>query len=90
MLHELKILPEYYDPVVLNHKTFEIRKNDRNYQVGDVLLLREWKSGKYTGREVKRFVSYIYHGNGDFGLADGYCVLGLKRSKPMESIDGGF
>ena len=40
MLHELKISPEYYDAVVNGIKPFEIRKNDRNYSVGDALRLR--------------------------------------------------
>ena len=42
MLHELKISPEYYDAVVNGIKPFEIRKNDRNYSVGDALRLREF------------------------------------------------
>ena len=41
------------------NKLFEIRKNDRNFQVGDVLLLKEWDNIKYTGREVGAMVRYI-------------------------------
>ncbi|MEG0259568.1 MAG: DUF3850 domain-containing protein [Lysinibacillus sp.] len=33
--HDLKILPEYLEAVVSGKKTFEIRKNDRDFQVGD-------------------------------------------------------
>lgn len=34
-VHKLKILPEYYNAQIEGKKNFEIRKNDRNYQVGD-------------------------------------------------------
>lgn len=40
--HELKVIPPYFDALVSGSKTFEVRKNDRAYQRGDVLILREW------------------------------------------------
>jgi hypothetical protein len=43
MKHDLKIWPQYFVEVAAEQKTFEIRKNDRDYQVGDVLRLREWE-----------------------------------------------
>lgn len=89
MTHELKILPKYFEAVATYKKTFEIRRNDRNYQVGDKLILKEWHRGKYTGREAERWVSYIYYGDGTYGLPEGFCVMSLKRSAPMKSIDGG-
>lgn len=42
MKHELKIWPQFFEPVVGGQKTFEIRKNDRGFQNGDVVILREW------------------------------------------------
>ena len=48
MKHELKILPEYFKPVKDGIKNFEIRKNDRNFQVGDTLILKEWDVDGYT------------------------------------------
>ena len=90
MLHKLKILPEFFEPVILYYKTFELRKNDRDYQVGDELLLEEWDGEKYTGRTFHCYISYIYHGNGSYSLPDGYCILSFKRSKPLKSYDGDF
>jgi hypothetical protein len=66
MKHELKIWPEYFEPVWEYKKTFEIRVNDRNFQVGDLLYLREWdpELEEYTGREMMRRNTYqiVLHG----------------------------
>jgi len=58
--HELKIWPEYFEAIWEYKKTFELRVNDRNYQVGDLLHLREWdpEVKMYTGREVMRRNTY--------------------------------
>ena len=92
MTHELKILPGYYGAVLCGKKNFEIRKNDRGFKLRDKLILREWDEERedYTGRQLERWVGYIHHGDGKYGLADGYVVLGLKRSAPMKAIDGDF
>ena len=87
MTHELKILPEYFELVRRREKTFEIRLNDRNYQVGDWLTLKEW-DGHYTGREIKRYVNYIYYGNSVFGLHEDYCIMNLKISDTKACLDG--
>jgi len=53
--HFLKIYPEYLNQIIEGKKTFEFRKNDRNYCVGDVLFLKEWLQDKkvYTGRSIQ-------------------------------------
>lgn len=57
--HDLKILPEFFDPVIMGEKTFEIREADRAYQVNDTLLLREWTGESYTGRKISARVTYL-------------------------------
>ena len=79
MQHELKILPEYFTAIMFGKKNFEIRKNDRDFKVGDVLKLMEYAGGKYTGSFIRREIVYIYHGDGNYGLEKGYCVLGLSE-----------
>ncbi len=40
--HVLKVQPPYLDALLDGSKTFEVRRNDRAYQRGDMLVLREW------------------------------------------------
>ena len=80
--HELKILPQYFDDVASGKKSFEIRKADRDFKVGDFLILKEWEGGMYTGRAIIVKVDYIYQGDGSYGLSEEYCILGLYKSKP--------
>ena len=75
-IHELKILPEYYDAVRCGDKRFEIRKNDRDFHTGDILRLKEWDGEKYTGEELDALVRYVlYDWTG--GLQDGYCIMSI-------------
>lgn len=96
MTHELKILPKWYADVESGKKNFEIRVNDRDYKVGDTLVLQEYDKGNYTGREITRKIQYIYQGNGAYGLSEEYCILGLEqetcddaisRQKAIDAID---
>ena len=59
MQHDLKILPQYFEAIKNEEKTFEVRKKDREYQVGDYLVLQEWDGTNYTGREIIVEVTYI-------------------------------
>jgi hypothetical protein len=80
--HELKIWPQWFDAVRLGTKTFEIRKDDRNYAVGDTLVLNEFRPGvgEYTGRKIERRINYILPAGEkaeQFGLQAGYAALGI-------------
>lgn len=80
MIHHLKTWSEYYYSVGNGSKTFEVRKNDRNYKVGDILILKNWDNEKqrfFVG-EITVEVTYILQG-GNFGIQEGYCVMGIKR-----------
>lgn len=78
-IHELKILPMYFDAVLDKVKNFEVRKNDRNYAVGDTLLLREWDGTAFTGRRLLRRVGYIL--SDPEYVKDGYVVLGFAGTE---------
>ena len=68
--HELKCWPEFFAPIESGEKTAELRLNDRNYQVGDILVLCEYDPNNevYTGRRCRRRVSHIVHGCGSVGV----------------------
>lgn len=72
--HELKILPEYFTAVASGIKRFEIRKNDRGYNVGDILRLNEYENGKYTGNVHVVEITYITA----YAQQDNFVVLGIK------------
>lgn len=80
--HELKILPEYFEAVTSGRKKFEIRKNDRDYKVGDRLYLRGWNGENFTGDSYKAEVTYIT----DYAQKDGYVVLGIKGLEEENEI----
>lgn len=63
--------------MISGKKTFEVRKNDRKFCIGDVLALKEWDNIRYSGREIKAEVVYIL--NDRFvGIQPGYVVMGIK------------
>ena len=86
MEHELKTDPEVFDAVKSGEKTFEIRLNDRNFKVGDVLFLRKTKHTgaqmltgmplEYTGDELRRTVKYILYGP-IYGLAADWVIMSI-------------
>lgn len=79
--HELKTWESYFHAIERDEKRFEIRRDDRDFRVGDTLRLRETKygNGEYTGREAFRAITYIMRHESDLGLADGFCILSLGR-----------
>ncbi len=78
MTHELKILPRYFREVCNGNKTFELRKDDRNYKVGHKLKLREYFYSKYTGEECTKTITYILRNCEKYGLKKGFVILGIK------------
>ncbi len=80
--HELKILPKYFGDVAKGVKNFEIRRSDdRQFEVGDILILKEYERGAFTGREVTREIEYIYQGDGSYGLSPMFSILGMRGVK---------
>lgn len=72
--HELKIHPEHFTPVLDGKKLAELRKNDRDFKVGDKLLLMEW-NGEYTGDACERFIVHIAD-VGDY--LPGYVLISMR------------
>jgi len=76
--HDLKCETEYYQAVEKGIKTFEVRLNDREYTVGDMVNIYETVQGVYTGRQLaQKEIIYIL-GGGQFGIQKGYVVMQLR------------
>lgn len=74
--HELKIKPQYFKDVISGLKTFEVRKNNRNFEVGDIITLREFENGKFTGKSINVEIVYIL--NDEEYCKESYVVLGFR------------
>ena len=75
--HELKTWPGYFSAIAQGRKRFELRFNDRDFAVGDVLHLRSWnnETEEYDGRELLAAVDYFLSVHG--GLETGYVLMSI-------------
>lgn len=72
--HELKIFPLHFIDAALGAKKASVRKNDRNYKEGDIVLFNEYlpREGYYTGRFLLAEITNIC----DYeGITDGYIMF---------------
>lgn len=80
--HELKCHTEYFGRICSGQKTFEIRKNDRDFQVGDILVLKEYDPAKgwpdHGGYDQRR-ARIVYMTN--YEQKEGFVVLGIELEK---------
>ncbi len=87
-VHDLKTDHEAFQNTVSGNKCFEIRKNDRYFNVGDILILRETS---FTGMEMNHYkqpleytksyavvmVTNILHGP-VYGLMDHWVIMSIE------------
>ncbi len=81
-IHELKTWTKYFDLVADGKKSFEWRKNDRTFQEGDLIYLREWDNehASYTGRAQLVQIILIVSCP-EFGMPEGYVIMEIKLVK---------
>lgn len=83
MIHELKCKSCFFTAIKDGAKTFEIRKNDRDYQVGDFLALNETKTESreeyYTGDSIIARVVYIL--DDKEYVPEGYVAMGIALAR---------
>lgn len=87
MDHYIKLNINFADQVSNGQKCFEIRKNDRGYQKGDLVV---FKPVDDAGVEVYHpifdevyEITYVISG---WGLKDGYCVFGIKKQPGRRGV----
>ncbi len=58
---EKKVLPEYFEKILIGDKTFELRLADFDCKSGDILVLKEWDhiDKRFTGRTLEKKVTYV-------------------------------
>lgn len=83
--HRIKVWPQFFRGLSSGDKTFEVRRDDRGYKVGDKLELVEWDPGKEceTGRSLPAEVTWVFRGGSPEmdpwrAISDGFVVLGLR------------
>jgi ASC-1-like (ASCH) protein len=81
--HNLKIIQPYFDKLKAGTKKWELRFNDRDYRIGDALILQEYDPSNktYSGESLTAHVVDIFYGAGDgkssYGLIEGYCLMSI-------------
>ncbi len=90
-LHELKIKHEYLIDVSLGIKTFELRYNDRDYQVGDLIRFIDIKEDDtknnvepYIDENTLYRITYVLKDVEKYGLDKDYCILAIKKLEIKE------
>ena len=81
-VHQIKLKSQYFKDVADGKKTFELRKNDRGYRIGDVLDMREIEDGEETGQHVRAEITYMLENYE--GIEEGYCILAIRLKHDEE------
>lgn len=80
MTHELKCALEQWPYYKTGLKNSSMRFNDRNYSVGDIVILRLWEDNHFvTGELVVRKITHIVHDYEFKQMPKGHCLLSLKE-----------
>jgi len=87
--HDLKIYPEFWEDIATNKKTFEVRKNDRDYHVGDLLLLRKFDPATNSYLNFNEIlvcdVTYVVD-LAKIGI-EGYVGMQIKPRKILKKVE---
>jgi len=79
MEHLLKIEPVFLDQIISGEKTFELRKNDRNYQKGDIIKFTDLTKNNFLGESYYFNVLSVFSCEEYYGLRNGYVILSIEK-----------
>lgn len=80
MTHELKCDYDQFEAIEAGLKKHEIRLNDRNFRLYDMLYLRQTMRGtrcEYTGKDLEARVIFI-NDQQQYGVPDGYVIMSIE------------
>ena len=87
-VHNLKILNDFAEAVLMGDKTFEIRENDRGYQKGDYIKFQAIDENGTPNRHFINdklyLITFVMNG---WGIKNGYVVLGIKEREGSHDRD---
>ena len=85
-VHKLKTWSEYFELMLLGLKKFEIRRNDRDFKSGDILILKEFDPilNTCSGRQIKCKVSSLL--NDPLFVKDGFVVMSIETEESFPNI----
>ena len=79
MIHKLKIEPQYLENLLNGRKKSEVRLNDRDYQLGDLLEFTEVFVNKHGWTDTRKHNFRVTHIHSGLGLQPDYVVLSVER-----------
>ena len=94
-IHIKKFEKQYFDDLERGLKTFEIRKDDDDYEVGDLFQFNvHWGESKSDSKRIVEptyiltdslyKITYILRDCPQYGLQEGYAIMSVKK---VELID---
>ena len=98
--HTLKTWPEFFRALWSGDKRFELRYDDRNFAMGDVLVLEEYNphSRERSGRWIRAYVSYMVRAPGfdcdvlrdddRTALGKGWVVMSIREVRRSRHQEG--
>lgn len=89
-VHVVKCVSPFFEEVWSERKPFEIRKDDRDYQTGDVIVLRHWDPGpRGYNRKSLALIYRVGFVLRDYpAIRKGYCAFGLLEVSDDELAAG--
>jgi len=85
-VHHLKSWPQYFRPIKEAQRTHELRRNDRDFKVGDLIVLEEFDPAakQYTGERCEVEITSMTSTNQPCAMSSealdpAFCILSIRR-----------
>lgn len=77
--HYLKCVQPFFEDVLIGRKKFEHRRDDREFDLFDIVILQEYnmQDNSFSGREVAVYITYILRDRA--GLDSDFCIFSFEK-----------